>query len=210
MNEAVRAFPKPLLNGLTRIKDTGARPFVCKECNRPFARQDSLARHEKLHTRRKSPQYPSYPSPPLSHISQPSIPSRLFSLERNSIDDNLSVHHSAQSQLLPPEVSAQNTGGAQSGPLSADLDFDLVWPDSEDLFETLMSSESANQWQLPLGTLPISTRASTSTFGPTSFSLDKGPSIGAIPSGESHQAVHNVSEMVTALVGLQYLLLGLF
>jgi hypothetical protein len=102
--------------------------------------------------------------------------------------------------MLPPEPSAPNPGVVQNGPLSAELDFDLVWPDSEDLFETLMSSDSANQWQVPLGSLPISTRASSASFGPASSSFDKGPSIGAIPSGESHQAVHNVSEMVTALV----------
>lgn len=102
--------------------------------------------------------------------------------------------------MLPPEPSAPNPGVVHNGPLSAELDFDLVWPDSEDLFETLMSAESANQWQVPLGALPISTRASSASFGPTSSSFDKGPSIGAIPSGESHQAVHNVSEMVTALV----------
>ena len=102
--------------------------------------------------------------------------------------------------MLPPEPSAPNSGVVQNGPLSAELDFDLVWPDSEDLFETLMSSESASQWQVPLGSLPISTRASSVSFGPASSSFDKGPSIGAIPSGESHQAVHNVSEMVTALV----------
>jgi len=63
----------------------------------------------------------------------------------------------------------------QNAPLTADLDFSLVWPDSEYLFENLISSEAMNQWQMPLGTLPIS------TFGTT------GSSIGTIPSGESHQ-----------------------
>jgi hypothetical protein len=104
--------------------------------------------------------------------------------------------------MLPPEQSTPNPGIVQNGPLSAELDFDLVWPDSEDLFETLMSSEPANQWQVPLGSLPISTLANSASFGPASSSFDKGPSIGAIPSGESHQAVHCVSEMVTALVSL--------
>ena len=102
--------------------------------------------------------------------------------------------------MLPPDPNASNPAGPHNNPVTADLDFDLVWPDSEDLFETLMSSESANQWQLPLGAFPLSTGASSTSFGPTSSSFDKGPSIGAIPSGESHQAVHNVSEMVTALV----------
>lgn len=60
------------------------------------------------------------------------------------------------------------------------------------------SEANANQWQMPLGSLPISARAG-STFGNASSFHDRGTSIGAIPSGESHQAVHNVSEMVTAL-----------
>jgi hypothetical protein len=96
---------------------------------------------------------------------------------------------------------ATNPGVVYNGPLSTELDFDLVWPGSEALCKTLKSAQSANQWQVPMGVLPISRRASSATFGPSSSSFDKGPSIEAIPSGDSHQAVHNVSEMVTVLVG---------
>jgi hypothetical protein len=172
---------------LISIQDTGARPYSCKICKRPFARQDSLARHEKLHTRRDHPEPPQYPSPPSSYISQPRLSSPLSSAEHN---EDILTELGAPTQVLPSASSASNSSVIHNAPLSADLDFDLVWPDSEDLFETLMS-ESSNQWQLPMGTLPISGRASSASFGPT---------IGNISSGESHLAVHNVSEMVTALV----------
>jgi hypothetical protein len=88
-------------------------------------------------------------------------------------------------------------------PQSADLDFDLIWPDSEDLFETLMASENTNQWQMPFTTLPITSHAlqvNNSSIGTPNPFRDKAPSIGNIPTGESHRAVHNVSEMVTTLV----------
>jgi uncharacterized Zn-finger protein len=43
------------------LKDTGSRPYACKECKRPFARQDALARHEKLHNRKESIQFTASP-----------------------------------------------------------------------------------------------------------------------------------------------------
>lgn len=85
---------------------------------------------------------------------------------------------------------------------SADLDFDLIWPDAEDLLQTLMSTDSVNQWQMPLGTLPFSATPSTSevTFGTPGSFEERPPSIGAIPTGGNHQAVQDVSKMVSNLV----------
>ncbi|KUJ07826.1 uncharacterized protein LY89DRAFT_789492 [Mollisia scopiformis] len=181
---------------------TGARPFRCKECQRPFARQDSLARHEKLHTR-KDPIH--YPSPPSSLISQPSQ-RMTASLSPMGIPEM--AHESPVS--LPGGMSDQlSVAGDQNSaqtmpppPPSAELDFDLMWPDSEDLFETLMASETNNQWQMPFTTLPISSKSlytSNTAFSTPSSFREQGPSIDAIPSGESHRAVHNVSNMVTTL-----------
>lgn len=88
---------------------------------------------------------------------------------------------------------------------AVELDFDLMWPDAEDLFETLLATEATNQWQMPLTTLPVSSRSiypSNNMFeqpSPGPFG-DKGSPISPIPSGESHRAVHNVSEMVSSLV----------
>ncbi|KFZ11995.1 hypothetical protein V502_07302 [Pseudogymnoascus sp. VKM F-4520 (FW-2644)] len=86
---------------------------------------------------------------------------------------------------------------------------DLIWPDSETLFQTIMSMDTANQWQMPLGTLPflpgvqpagsdICDNQSNNFKSPDSFD-DRGPAISAIPSGGSHRAVHDVSKMVSNL-----------
>lgn len=102
------------------------------------------------------------------------------------------------------QSSIAGAGVAQTmQPPSADLDFDLMWPDSEDLFETLMATETTNQWQMPLTTLPISSKSlytSNNAFTSPNAFREQEPSIGQIPSGESHKAVHNVSNMVTTLV----------
>lgn len=93
-----------------------------------------------------------------------------------------------------------------------DLDFELIWPDSEDLFETLMSSDPMNPWQMPIGILPVpsTTRAhmNNGSFGVAGPFQEKG-SIGSIPVGESHRAVHNVSEMITSLVSFHEVLNGI-
>jgi hypothetical protein len=65
--------------------------------------------------------------------------------------------------------------------LSNDFDFNLTWPDAEDLLETLMASESTNQGQVELGILPTLTRFNGATFETASSFHDKGSSIGAIP-----------------------------
>lgn len=58
---------------------------------------------------------------------------------------------------------------------------------------------------MPLGTLPfppVVQDVSTINFGsPNSFD-DRSSSIGAIPSGGSHQAVRDVTEMVTSSVSI--------
>ncbi|KAF7886179.1 hypothetical protein EAF00_010282 [Botryotinia globosa] len=176
---------------------TGSRPFVCKECRRPFARQDSLARHERLHTRRES-NYPNYPSPPSSLVSQSSIPTNMLP----AIDTNLQVETPITQQGNMEDRDAGHSIIGNTPSSTEDLDFELIWPDSEDLFETLMSSDPTNSWQMPIGMLPVPittrSRINNGSFGIPGPFQEKG-SIGSIPVGESHQAVHNVSEMVTSL-----------
>lgn len=86
---------------------------------------------------------------------------------------------------------------------TSDLDLNLIWPDSETLFQSIMSADTADQWQIPLGTLPFPPVVQDVTglaFGsPNSFD-DRSASIGTIPSGGGHQAVRDVTEMVTSSV----------
>lgn len=86
---------------------------------------------------------------------------------------------------------------------ASDLDFTLIWPDSESLFQSIMSSDTTDQWQMPLGALPfppVVQDVNSMSFGsPNSFD-DRSSSIGTIPSGGSHQAVRDVTEMVASSV----------
>lgn len=87
--------------------------------------------------------------------------------------------------------------------VASELDFALVWPDSENLFQTLMSSDSTDQWQMPLGTLPFAPVVQDINgmiFGSPNLFDDHSSSVGAIPSGGGHQAVRDVTEMVTSSV----------
>ncbi|KAE8152437.1 hypothetical protein BDV25DRAFT_151134 [Aspergillus avenaceus] len=174
---------------------TGAKPFVCKECRRPFARQDALARHEKLHNRAAP-----------SKVSQ--AQSIHESLQSNSLDacPPWESTRPPPDATLPASVTGQGWDSSQSDQNpglqheTSDLDFSLIWPDSENLFQSIISSDT-DQWQMPLGALPfppIVQDISAMTFGsPNSFD-DRGSSIGTIPSGGSHQAVRDVTEMVTS------------
>ena len=109
-----------------------------------------------------------------------------------------------QDPAPPKQQPAASIGLQQVTPI-AELDFELIWPDSEDLFQTIMSSDAVNHWQIPLGTLPFPAEnyaASNRSFGsPGSFD-DRVASIGAIPSSGNHQAMQNVSKMITSLVSL--------
>jgi hypothetical protein len=153
---------------------------VCKDCGRPFARQDALARHGKLHSRGESAKYAS--------------PSSVTPIEQ-------------EPEIAPPSSSStwdcssqaqQSTAVASS---TAELDFALIWPDSEELFHSIMASEAVEQGQVPLGTLPFLPVVDqiTNLGSPSSFA-DRGASVGTIPSGKGHQAVRDVTEMVTSLV----------
>jgi len=92
--------------------------------------------------------------PPVSYLNRVSRPPyllleyqpsmRISSIQRTSFE-------------ISTSYGKQNTAIANvfNAPQSADLDFDLIWPDSEDLFETLMAWENSNQWQMPFTALPI-------------------------------------------------------
>jgi hypothetical protein len=174
---------------------------VCKDCKRSFGRQDSLMRHEKLHTRKECGRYAS---PPSDVVASTAMPESFQNLGVRNHIGNALASAGTQDQALPEWQSA-TTAGLQHVTPPAELDLELIWPDSEDLFQTITSSDATNQWQIPLGTLPFppeSYPTSNVSFGTPSSFDDRAPSIGAIPSGGNHQAVHDVSNMVASLVSL--------
>ncbi|KAJ5963909.1 uncharacterized protein N7479_003785 [Penicillium vulpinum] len=174
---------------------TGSKPYVCKECRRPFARQDALNRHEKLHSRALNTKNDSLEL----HLAPQSI----------SLDSLASWDTSSASTADPASTSAtshswdeSHTGNhASMQNFPSELDYALVWPDSENLFQSLMSSDTAEQWQMPLGTLPFPPVVQDMNgmhFGSPNLFDDTGSSVGTIPSGGGHQAVRDVTEMVTS------------
>ncbi|KAE8318671.1 hypothetical protein BDV41DRAFT_560528 [Aspergillus transmontanensis] len=179
------------------IQYTGAKPFVCKECRRPFARQDALARHEKLHVRAAANTKPSQGQHG-HEIPQPTSLEALPPWDTTKAPVDAAITVPAPSQTWDTSQPEQNSGLQHA---ASDLDFTLIWPDSESLFQSIMSSDTTDQWQMPLGALPfppVVQDVNSMSFGsPNSFD-DRSSSIGTIPSGGSHQAVRDVTEMVAS------------
>ena len=82
-----------------------------------------------------------------------------------------------------------------------DIGLDLMWPDSEDLFQSILSSDLGTSWQLPPGTLPLPSRGLTPE---NSVAITIGASTAGqllagkgVQSGDNQHAVHGVSAMVS-------------
>lgn len=129
------------------------------------------------------------------------------------LDSMASWDSSNTSSTGPTSTPATSNSWGETQPVhtssiddvAADIDFALIWPDSENLFQSLMSSDITDQWQMPLGTLPfppVVQDINTMNFGSPSSFDDRTSSVGSIPSGEGHQAVRDVTEMVTSSVSL--------
>lgn len=141
--------------------------------------------------------------------SKPACPSTPLTPQTASIDDALPSWDSSQTSSAAatsaPSQPWTTTQSTQQHGLNAasDIDFSLIWPDSENLFQSIMSTGATDQWQMPLGALPfppVVQDVSTMNFGSPSSFDDRSSSIGAIPSGGGHQAVRDVTEMVTSSV----------
>lgn len=153
-------------------------------CKRSFNRQDSLARHAKLHSRESS----QYPSPASIDTEQSAI----------TRDEEGSVHSDVI--LLESPLEGPNPVATDLKELTVvdEPDFSLIWPDSENLFHSIISLD--NQWQIPLGASSFDYQQPVNEVPATYSSFeDRVSSIEAIPTGANRQMVHDVSKMVKNL-----------
>jgi hypothetical protein len=177
--------------------DTGIKPFVCKLCQRAFSRQDSLMRHERLHSRQSNA---TTTLTPPAGISLPTTPE---SLDIEQVSGNGGVHFSSTNERQHQQSSACASSSVADINMivpSSDLNFDLIWPDSESLLQTIFSADLTTQQPLSAGTFPFETYSIlTASSIPNSFS-SRGEAIESIPSGGNHRAVHDVSKMISSHV----------
>lgn len=199
-----RSFYKPEHLRRHERRHTGSRPYSCKTCGRAFSRQDSLLRHARLHER---PRDNPYASPPSSVGAQTSSPDEALRSTQSSPLDFPASNKPRLYDVTDPHVeshSAHSVDHADHNTTEASLpaiDLDLMWPDSEDLFQALLTSTDGKEWQSPLGPSCIGTP--TSTFSPVASHSrfgDQPPSIDSIPLGANNRAVDEVSAMISAQV----------
>ncbi|KAF2719503.1 C2H2 type zinc finger domain protein [Polychaeton citri CBS 116435] len=186
-----------------RRSDTGHRPFVCKQCKRAFSRQDSLMRHEKLHRKEAATSTSNLPSPSVDEVDVASSSyGRAGSVPpiMNGGTDTISDFPRLDN-VSPAQISGTSWQALQMETPLSDLDLNLIWPDSQDLFQSIISADKNGTWQLPLGTLPFPSDTQYAEVPSVNMGPTSAPSHATSdrPSrhGDNHQAVRGVSNMVT-------------
>ncbi|RFU27123.1 hypothetical protein B7463_g9215, partial [Scytalidium lignicola] len=147
-------------------------------------------------------------------------PTQYQSIATSTTDMSTSIRQSTSTPPMPL---------SDVPPLTGDIDFDLIWPDSEVLFQTIVAPDTSNTnpWlampmSMPL-TFPLSEAydlnnfewnenhkvnhkesigtcsADDVQFQTPNSSRDRGSSIDAIPRGGNSRAVDDVSRMVASL-----------
>lgn len=110
-----------------------------------------------------------------------------------------------QSNRTLPQIeeTSGDALGFQDDLQFSDADLNLIWPDSEELFNSLLSSDFSNSW-LPAGTLPLPSAdvylagsGLPTADGQGQKADDHPPSRSELQAGDGHHAVHGVSQMVS-------------
>ncbi|KAF7719002.1 Zinc finger C2H2 type domain-containing protein [Penicillium ucsense] len=173
---------------------TGSKPFACGECGRAFARQDALTRHEKLHRRNGHANH----DPSTSSLPTPSASLDLKSswyANASTSSDPIAAKSRSRDPYAESEVETHQD---MRNDIS-ELDFDLIWPDTENLFQSIVATDEFDHWKMLSGTLPFPLIAQdingASLGSPVSFN-ERGSPVGAIPYGGGHRAVQDVTELV--------------
>jgi hypothetical protein len=152
-------------------------------------------RHERLHNRQSSKTVPAA-------VSHPITPESLDSTDELSPGGQ--AHYSSPVEERYPLASGSTPASATPDLLmpSSELNFELIWQESEDLFQTIMSGDLTTQHIFPVGTFPFDTTSplDPSISIPSPSTSSRVESIAAIPSGGNQRAVQDVSKMISSLV----------
>ncbi|KAL1297157.1 hypothetical protein AAFC00_004733 [Neodothiora populina] len=173
---------------------TGVRPFACKECHRAFSRQDSLARHEKLHLRRDKKGYTgqqSVASTTPKSMGIPTLPTPEDYTDNSLYGEITGAQDLSDSGWM--ERQDMDHISFMDVTQNSDIDFPLIWPDSEELFQSLLTAEPTPQ--VAFGMLPL---PPTSGRDIEQYQVDKEhkSTAGAIPIGGGYNAVNCASRMI--------------
>ncbi|KAL0930160.1 C2H2 type zinc finger domain protein [Colletotrichum truncatum] len=153
---------------------TGAKPFKCAICERSFSRGDVLSRHVKGH--RKAPQSQS-----LSTNTENQGPIQPF--QAPSVESSLSVDGSQAGPVAGTGLATASGHDASST---------LLWPDSEELFQSLISADGMT-WDQPIpGVIPP---ADIPHDLPSALRLRTADELAAAEDG--HRAVQTINGLLT-------------
>ncbi|KAK1657457.1 hypothetical protein BDP55DRAFT_721395 [Colletotrichum godetiae] len=133
---------------------TGAKPFKCAICQRSFSRGDVLTRHIRGHREAAQPRNSplsnteNRPSLHLSYIAAGhGMQERSFSLPsagQLNLPPNLGDFSDDQRYNSTSEASWSSAFHSAERLIQHDGSSSLLWPDSEDLFQSLMSAEGVS------------------------------------------------------------------
>ncbi|RDW84107.1 uncharacterized protein DSM5745_04433 [Aspergillus mulundensis] len=123
---------------------TGSKPYSCRVCGRCFSRQDVLNRHIRVHQER----------PEASTNTKPQITPQSLAASSDwptMLEQDVSTAQLPDSHCLPLYETQPRIQDSRSMPV--DLASGLLWPDSEELLQNIMSIDPTI-WQQPLALAP--------------------------------------------------------
>ncbi|KAH8895354.1 cytochrome P450 [Thozetella sp. PMI_491] len=169
------------------------KPFKCAICDRSFSRGDVLNRHVKSHKQTPSSHSAPDTSPPGFPTPIPDVP--LHSGSRNSSTANPGISSTNNSASISHIVwSSASRPGVRLAHHEASS---LLWPDSEDLFQSLTSTDGMTWDQSLPGLGPPAYPPHETPYAklPSAPDRSRQDDLGAAEDG--HRAVQTVNGLLT-------------